>query len=62
MATNLEVSKSLLKDVMRDMTNISKIVEHIDSSKLDEAAVLLSKLNQEVKLTYTKLHSLHNRK
>lgn len=62
MATNPEVSKSLLKDIMRDVTNISKIVEHIDSSKLDEALVLLSKLNQEVKLTYTKLHSLHNRR
>lgn len=62
MATTRDTSNSLLKDAMRDVTNISKIVEHIDSSKLDEASVLLSKLNQEVKLTYTKLHSLHNRR
>lgn len=54
--------ESLVKDLLRDVTNISKIVEHIDSSKIDEALVLLSKLNQEVKLTYTKLHSLHNRR
>lgn len=62
MATKSEASNSLLKDIMRDATNISKIVEHIDSSKFDEALVLLSKLNQEVKLTYTKLHSLSNRR
>lgn len=58
----MEAYKSLTKDLLRDVTNISKIVEHIDSSKIDEALVLLSKLNQEVKLTYTKLHSLHNRR
>lgn len=62
MATKPEASNSLLKDIMRDVTNISKIVEHIDSSKFDEALVLLSKLNQEVKLTYTKLHSLSSRR
>lgn len=58
----MEAYKSLTKDLLRDVTNISKIVEHIDSSKIDEALVLLSKLSQEVKLTYTKLHSLHNRR
>lgn len=58
----MKAYESLTKDLLRDVTNISKIVEHIDSSKLDEALVLLSKLNQEVKLTYTKLHSLHNRR
>lgn len=58
----MKAYESLTKDLLRDVTNISKIVEHIDSSKLDEAMVLLSKLNQEVKLTYTKLHSLHNRR
>lgn len=58
----MEAYKSLTKDLLRDVTNISKIVEHIDSSKIDEALVLLSKLNQEVKLTYTKLHSLYNRR
>lgn len=58
----MKAYESLVKDLLRDVTNISKIVEHIDSSKLDEALVLLSKLNQEVKLTYTKLHSLHNRR
>ena len=58
----MKAYESLTKDLLRDMANISKIVEHIDSSKIDEALVLLSKLNQEVKLTYTKLHSLHNRR
>nr|DAG82689.1 MAG TPA: hypothetical protein [Caudoviricetes sp.] len=58
----MKAYESLTKDLLRDVTNISKIVEHIDSSKIDEALVLLSKLNQEVKLTYTKLHSLHNRR
>lgn len=61
MAPNEQANRSLLKDITRDVTNISKIVEHIDSSKVDEVMKLLSKLNQEVKLTYTKLHSLHNR-
>lgn len=58
----MKAYESLVKDLLRDVTNISKIVEHLDSSKIDEALVLLSKLNQEVKLTYTKLHSLHNRR
>ena len=53
--------ESLSKDIERDLKNIARIIRDIDKSKHNEAAALLSKLNQEVKLTYTKLHSLHNR-